>query len=174
LVIGNGEISEGQSVWQAMGGMEIGSIWGHGSYVAPDWTADWLHRESEFMLNEWSTSQLGTRYDSTMPEQQAALRERLKLLMRTNKFDASTNILTIDSARAKAFEANQRYYADIFSNGNTGYAIPKGAQPDPVKLRQLGAFFFWTACRPPIVRRGDQLHQQLASRATRKRQPATP
>ena len=37
-----------------MGGMEVGSIWGHGSYVAPDWTADWIHREAEFILNEWS------------------------------------------------------------------------------------------------------------------------
>ena len=35
-VIGAGEISRGQNVWQAAGGMEMGSIWGHGSYVAPD------------------------------------------------------------------------------------------------------------------------------------------
>ena len=38
------QISDGQNVWQAMGGMQVGSIWGHGSYVAPDWTADYLHR----------------------------------------------------------------------------------------------------------------------------------
>jgi len=46
-VVGPGEIMRGQHVWQTMGGMETGSVWGHGSYVAPDWTADWLHRESE-------------------------------------------------------------------------------------------------------------------------------
>lgn len=40
-----GEISAGQNVWQSLGGMESGSVWGHGSYVAPDWSADWLHRE---------------------------------------------------------------------------------------------------------------------------------
>ena len=45
-VIEPGDIAAGQNVWQSMGGMEVGSIWGHGSYVAPDWTADWLHRES--------------------------------------------------------------------------------------------------------------------------------
>ncbi len=38
VMIPEGEISKGQNVWQAMGGMEVGSIWGHGSYVAPDWT----------------------------------------------------------------------------------------------------------------------------------------
>jgi nitric oxide reductase subunit B len=34
--------------------MEIGSIWGHGSYVAPDWTADWLHREA--YLGGWAVA----------------------------------------------------------------------------------------------------------------------
>jgi nitric oxide reductase subunit B len=51
---GPGQIRRGQNVWQAMGGMEVGSVWGHGSYVAPDWTADWLHREAVFVLNEWA------------------------------------------------------------------------------------------------------------------------
>ena len=45
VVAGDGDVGRGQNVWQALGGMEVGSIWGHGSYVAPDWTADWLHQE---------------------------------------------------------------------------------------------------------------------------------
>ena len=53
-VIGSGEIGRGQNVWQSLGGMEVGSIWGHGSYVAPDWTADWLHREATAVLDEWA------------------------------------------------------------------------------------------------------------------------
>ncbi len=44
VMLAEGEIGRGQNVWQALGGMEVGSVWGHGSYVAPDWTADWLHR----------------------------------------------------------------------------------------------------------------------------------
>ena len=51
VVVADGDIGRGQNVWQALGGMEVGSIWGHGSYVAPDWTADWLHRESSFVLD---------------------------------------------------------------------------------------------------------------------------
>lgn len=39
------DILAGQSAWQSTGGMELGSILGHGAYQAPDWTADWLHRE---------------------------------------------------------------------------------------------------------------------------------
>ena len=57
-----GQIVAGQNVWQTLGGMEVGSIWGHGSYVAPDWTADWLHREATFILDSWATrpSAIGT------------------------------------------------------------------------------------------------------------------
>src|SRR5262245_28566378 len=44
------QIEEGQNVWQSIGGMQQGSIWGHGSYVAPDWSADWLHREATALL----------------------------------------------------------------------------------------------------------------------------
>src|SRR4051812_9803481 len=35
VVVADGDIGRGQNVWQALGGMELGSIWGHGSYVAP-------------------------------------------------------------------------------------------------------------------------------------------
>jgi len=56
-IIASGEIGRGQNVWQSLGGMQVGSIWGHGSYVAPDWTADWLHREAMFVLNEWANSE---------------------------------------------------------------------------------------------------------------------
>src|SRR5262245_40287009 len=48
------DILAGQQVWQSTGGQQLGSIWGHGAYQAPDWTADWLHREAETLLSTWS------------------------------------------------------------------------------------------------------------------------
>ena len=39
------EIKDGQNVWQSIGGQEVGTVWGHGAYVAPDWSADWLHKD---------------------------------------------------------------------------------------------------------------------------------
>ena len=43
------DIKDGQNVWQSMGGQEVGSVWGHGAYLCPDWTADWLHREAIYL-----------------------------------------------------------------------------------------------------------------------------
>src|SRR5690349_12181673 len=139
-VIPAGEIARGQNVWQSMGGMEVGSIWGHGSYVAPDWTADWLHREATFILDTWSD---GSGYASLPAGQQAELQSRLQQLLRTNTYRDGT--VTIDPVRAEAFAANLTHYSDVFANGREEYAIPAGAMSDPQKLRQLAAFFFWTS-----------------------------
>lgn len=72
------DILDGQNVWQSMGGQEIGSVWGHGAYVAPDWSADWLHRESEMLLHRWAQTETGNSYDRLNDDQQALLLSRLK------------------------------------------------------------------------------------------------
>jgi nitric oxide reductase subunit B len=145
VIIGDGVISAGQNVWQAMGGMEVGSVWGHGSYVAPDWTADWLHRESVFILNAWAMKASGKPYDALSVEEQAALTRRLQDLMRLNTYDPATGTLTLDPVRAEAFRAGVEYYSGVFTKGRPEYAIPSNAQPDQEKLRALSAFFFWTS-----------------------------
>ena len=150
-VIGPEEIHDGQNVWQSIGGMEVGSIWGHGSYVAPDWTADWLHREATFILDRWAAP--AESYALLPAERQAQLRGRLQQLLRTNTYRGGT--ITIDPVRADAFEANAAHYADVFANGREEYAIPAGALTDPTKLRQLAAFFFWTSWAASTNRPGD-------------------
>jgi nitric oxide reductase large subunit len=101
-VIAAGAISAGQNVWQAMGGMEVGSIWGHGSYVAPDWTADWLHREATFVLDEWARAQFGQTFANLDLERQGGLQGRLQAMVRTNHYDPSKKTLTIEPERARA------------------------------------------------------------------------
>src|ERR1039458_7984706 len=81
------DIQGGQGVWQSIGGQEVGTIWGHGSYVAPDWSADWLHRECMFILDRWAQAAGAPNYAGLGVEQRAALQARLQLLMRTNTYD---------------------------------------------------------------------------------------
>jgi len=145
VLIPEGEISNGQNVWQALGGMQIGSIWGHGSYVAPDWTADYLHREALFVLDHLSNDEFGKKYESLESKDKASIRQEMQEMIRTNTFDSASGKLTIDPIRAKAFEENLKYYSDIFANGNSDFAIQRDAQSDPKKLRQMTAFFFWTS-----------------------------
>ena len=76
VLFSEGQVQRGQEAWLSAGGQQLGSVWGHGSYVAPDWTADWLHREAIFILDRWSTSDFGKRYEMLDGEQQAQLSGR--------------------------------------------------------------------------------------------------
>jgi nitric oxide reductase subunit B len=145
IVFDEGEISTGQNVWQSLGGMQVGSIWGHGSYVAPDWTADWLHREAMFILERWASTEFQTEYANLSGEQKSQLEGRLANQLRTNTFDPETRTITIEPLRAEAIRDNQEHYSEVFSDGNSDYAIPAGAVTDADRLRHLSAFFFWTA-----------------------------
>ena len=145
VLVDEGEIQAGQNVWQSLGGMEVGSVWGHGSYVAPDWTADWLHREATFILDRWANAEFGGDYSGLDGERQAQLQGRLANVMRTNTYDAATQTITIAPIRGEAFQANFEHYSDVFSKGKPEYAIPAGAVSDSDRLRKLSAFFFWTS-----------------------------
>src|SRR5512147_572504 len=73
VVVTGSEIKDGMNVWQSIGGQQLGTIWGHGSYVAPDWSADWLHREAVFILDKWAGQDYQTAFNSLDDEKKAAL-----------------------------------------------------------------------------------------------------
>jgi len=150
-------IRDGQNVWQSTGGQEIGTIWGHGAYVAPDWSADYLHRQSEIVLNRWASGKGFSDYRSMPAESRAALQGRLTELTRQNTYDAARDIIVIDGDRAAAFDELARYYADVYGNGRDAYAIPAGALSDPAKQRQMATFFWWTAWAASTNRPGQDV-----------------
>jgi nitric oxide reductase subunit B len=145
VVFDRGEVGRGQEVWRAFGGMELGSIWGHGAYVAPDWSADWLHRELVAVLDDHARAEHGLAYDAAGGERQAALQARITDEYRRNTYDPATGDLTVSAARARAIEANAAYYTRLFADGREDYAIPAGTVTEPARARALSAFFFWTA-----------------------------
>lgn len=150
-------IQDGQNVWQSIGGQEVGTVWGHGAYVAPDWTADYLHREATFILDGWARQEGAENYASLNVERQAGLRARLQESMRRNTYNASTGVITITPERAAAYESLAAYYGDVFGNGRDQYAIPRGALSDVSKQRQMAAFFWWTAWAASTNRPGTKI-----------------
>ncbi|MDX2106213.1 MAG: nitric-oxide reductase large subunit [Candidatus Melainabacteria bacterium] len=145
------DIQEGQSVWQSIGGQEVGSIWGHGAYVAPDWSADFLHRELVIILDNWAIKE-GVKGFSELPgEKQAALKERLRKLIRTNKYDPNTKVLTLSNEEVEAINEVSKHYSALFMGDESmhklrdAYALQPHAVKDPTKMKQMVAFFYWTS-----------------------------
>src|SRR5690606_19457961 len=136
------DIRDGQNVWQSLGGHEVGSIWGHGAYVAPDWNADWLHRESRWLLDRWAQGEHGRNFDELGVGEQAELRTRLVREMRTNTYDPETGDLVISEDRAAAFRALSDYYAALFGDAQEFPEATRAyadAGMSPVELRDAYA-----------------------------------
>jgi len=157
------QIKDGQNVWQSTGGQELGTVWGHGSYVAPDWSADWLHREAMLIVEHWAAAEHGTSFEKLAPEPAAGLTARLKQQLRTNRYDPATGDLVVSADRAAAIEAVARHYRALFSDDpelaglREAYAMKRGTVTDPERLDDLVAFFFWTSWACVTERPGQQI-----------------
>ncbi|HET7609743.1 MAG TPA: nitric-oxide reductase large subunit, partial [Gammaproteobacteria bacterium] len=108
------DIERGQNVWQSIGGMQQGSIWGHGSYVAPDWSADWLHREAVALLDLLAREDGASSYGALAAPEQARLQAALAQTMRTNTYDAATGVVTVSDERARAIASVALHYSGLF------------------------------------------------------------
>ncbi|MFZ5746533.1 MAG: nitric-oxide reductase large subunit [Pseudomonadota bacterium] len=157
------DIQSGREVWQTLGGMQLGSVWGHGGYVAPDWGADWLHRESTALLDIWAKRERGKPFAQMNAEDRAGLEARLKTELRTNSYDPATGAVTVSADRAQAMAQVADHYAKLFSSDpalrelRVDYAIPERSLKRDADRARLGAFFFWTAWTSVTQRPGDTI-----------------
>ena len=104
LVYTKSDIQDGQNIWQAMGGMEIGSVWGHGSYVAPDWTADWLHKEILGTQNFLAVQLYQKEFIHLSDSEKSSIKSKVTKIFKTNTYDVNTGVITIDDLRYEAIK----------------------------------------------------------------------
>jgi nitric oxide reductase subunit B len=148
------DLLRGQNVWQSTGGMQQGSIWGHGGYLAPDWSADWLRREAESLL-----MRIASNEDSHPEVHEALLRSEL----RRNTYDPVSGVLTVSEERAEAIREVAEHYRALFQADEAmrdlrrDYAMPLHASLDREDAHALGAFFFWTAWSAVTNRPGEDI-----------------
>ena len=144
-------IQYGQQAWLSAGGQQLGTVWGHGSYVAPDWSADWLHREAAALREIFAQREHRQPFDSLSPTQQAAIAATVKAEMRRNTYDAATGTITVSNERARAIEATAQHYIDLFGDApaleklRDQYAMTDDTLPQLEDRQALGAFFFWSS-----------------------------
>lgn len=157
------DIKDGQNIWQSMGGQEVGTIWGHGAYVAPDWTADYLHREAKFLLNKWSQEDHGVEFESLLPDEKAFMESRLQRFLRENTYDEKTGNLVIHNERYEAFLFLNEYYSGIFMDNpefdelRASYAIAKNSIKSEDRMNKMSTFFFWASWACVTNRPGENI-----------------
>ncbi|MDQ8184630.1 nitric-oxide reductase large subunit [Pelagicoccus sp. SDUM812002] len=166
------DIQTGQMVWQSIGGQEVGSIWGHGSYVAPDWNADWVHRELLMLRDAYAQDLFGVDYEALSLEDRAGVDLKVRKDVRSNGYDSDTDTLVVSEKRAVGIKAQFRYYAAVFGNAESFeadvvpyadggyspvdlrdfYAVAKNTIKSDERQFALNAFLFWTSWSTTTVR----------------------
>jgi len=145
------DIERGQNIWQSTGGMQQGSIWGHGSYLAPDWSADWLHREALVLLSLIASDEIVSDFSSD-EQLHEMYKVTLRYEMRKNTYDPHSGSVIVTPNRATAIKIVARHYINLFTAKDESflqlrkdYAFPLNSILDEQDARQLTAFFWWSA-----------------------------
>ena len=141
------DILDGMNVFQRYGVMEYGTVYGLGAYLGPDFTAEYLHREAQFLLK---------RYFHSAPE---SARSRVAAELHANTYDAAADTLNWSDARADAYKELIEHYQQTFSAGRPAAGLQARAIPDRDAIRKMAGFFAWTAWTAAANRRasGGQL-----------------
>jgi nitric oxide reductase subunit B len=156
-----GQVQLGQEAWLAAGGQQLGSVWGHGSYVAPDWSADWLHREALALQAVLAERQFSKPYEQLDVGQRADIDARLKQEMRGNTYDKATGTISVSRERAAAIRLVAQHYMGLFGDDASldklreQYAMNAGSLPKKEDLAALPAFIFWSAWSAATDRPGE-------------------
>ncbi len=154
------QIQRGQQVWLAAGGQQQGSVWGHGAYVAPDWSADWLHREA-VALKDLRAKAIVSDPQALTSAERGAIAGTVKDEMRKNTYDAATGTVTVSTVRAKAIRDTADHYAALFGNDQSlaklreQYAMTDDTVPGKADREALTAFFFWSSWAAATDRPGE-------------------
>ena len=129
------DVMDGMHVFQRYGLMEYGTIYGHGAYLGPDFTAQYLHREAESMLAADSKS------GSPAPVSQSEIAAELH----ANTYNAATDSVTFSDARTAAHNEIVDFYLRFFSAERPRAGAQAHWISDAADIQHLTDFFAWTA-----------------------------
>ena len=138
------DVMDGMNVFQRYGLMEYGTIYGHGAYLGPDFTADYLHRAATQLIEDRQAN----------GETPGVAREQVTEELHANSYDPGARTLTWTEPRALAHRRLIDHYQAFFSNTHAEGGAQAQWITDPAMIRQLTAFFGWTAWTATASRPG--------------------
>ncbi|TAN27770.1 MAG: nitric-oxide reductase large subunit [Castellaniella sp.] len=139
------DIRAGQEVFLKYGLMDNGSIWGHGAYLGPDYSAEALHHIGLDTAASLAQSQYGKPVSALDPQQQAAVHAQVAVLLKKNRYDAAADTLQLTRPEADAWSQQVKYWTNYFQHPATNGGLKPGLVSDPKELHQFTAFVTWAA-----------------------------
>lgn len=155
LLFTSQDIQAGQAVFLKHGLMDNGSIWGHGGYLGPDFSATYLHRLAIHIGQALAMRRHGTSLNALAPEDRAAVETLVRATLKENRYDPASAVLTYTDGEAESYRLQIDEWAGYFSNPAENGGLPAGFIRPGDELRQLTAFFAWTAWASVTNRPGE-------------------
>lgn len=152
---GKATIMDGQRVWQEYGLMSLGSVWGHGTYRGPDFTAQALHKTGQIMRETQAMKRYGKSYADLNDEEQGGIDHLVIKQIKTNRYDPTTDVLTVTDLQAAAIKELRQFYDQLFLQGESDGVIRPNVIPDKTDRATISDFFWWTAWCAGAIRPGD-------------------
>lgn len=145
VVITGEDIRDGQEVFLKYGLMENGSIWGHGAYLGPDFSAEYLHALGMEASRTTALERYKRDYDALSEEERNVVAAEVSQLLKTNRYDPEKRALFFTEPEAASFQRQQEKWAHYLSRSAGNGGLKKDSLTDPIELQNLTAFFAWTA-----------------------------
>ena len=130
-VMTGADILKGQEVFLKYALMEHGTLWGHGAYLGPDYSAEYLHRLSEISRDTLAKERFGKPFDQLAPSDQGAVSADVKRTLKENRYDASTKTLTMSPGEVASYQIQQGEWADYFTKKGRRRACPRTTSRTP-------------------------------------------
>jgi len=154
IIFTSDDVVAGQQVFLKHGLMANGTIWGHGGYLGPDFSAQYLHNWALDVADHAAQERFHRPYVELPPDQQAEIDGSVGRTMKQNHYDSSSDTLSLTSADANAFKRQIAYWTDYFVTPASNGGLRAKSIADPQELRELTAFFAWTAWASTATRPG--------------------
>ena len=148
------DILAGQQIFLKYGLMDNGSIWGHGAYLGPDYSAKYLHELSLDTKESLASERYNQMYELLGNTEQDAINAEAQRLLKQNRYDSETGALRFTSPEEASYRKQIAEWTNYFSGPTSSAGLPEKYIGDPEELRQLTAFFAWTAWASVAARPG--------------------
>ena len=139
------DVERGQEVFLKYGLMEHGTLWGHGAYLGPDYSAEYLHRLAEIARDMEARRRYGRPYAGLDPDEATGLDAAVARLLKENRYDAAADTLRFSPVEAASWNAQRAEWAAYFSGPTPAPGLPARYIGDTAELAALNSYFAWAA-----------------------------
>ena len=145
VVFTGADIQKGQEVFFKYGLMEHGSLWGHGAYLGPDYSAEYLHRLSEVTRDTISVEKYGRPFAQLSPDEQSAASAQVRRVLKENRYEPASRTLLLTPGEVAASRSQTAEWSEYFAKKGGAPGLPPSYIKNPMELKALSAFFAWAA-----------------------------